>query len=70
MTKNIGTVDRTVRIVVGLVLLSLVFVGPQTPWGWIGLVLIATAAVGYCPPYALLGISTRGKQKESEEKMA
>jgi hypothetical protein len=37
-----------------------VFVGPHTPFGWIGLVLIGTAAIGWCPPYALLGINTCG----------
>ena len=58
MTCNIGTVERIVRAVVGLVLISLVFVGPQTPWGWIGLLPLATAIVGWCPPYALLGMNT------------
>lgn len=58
MSRNIGTIDRTVRIVVGLVLLSLVFTGPQTSWGWLGLVPLATAIIGWCPPYALFGVST------------
>jgi hypothetical protein len=50
--------DRVLRAVVGLALIALVFVGPQTAWGWIGLVPLATAIFGWCPPYALLGIST------------
>jgi hypothetical protein len=58
MTCNVGGIDRIVRAVVGLALISLVFVGPQTAWGWIGLVPLATALVGWCPPYALLGINT------------
>lgn len=58
MTRNVGTVDRIVRAVVGLGLLSLVFVGPETLWGLLGLIPLATAAIGYCPPYALLGINT------------
>ena len=58
MTANVGGIDRVLRIVVGLVLLSLVFVGPQTPWGWLGLIPLATAIVGWCPPYALFGLST------------
>lgn len=58
MTRNIGTLDRILRLIAGLVLLALVFVGPKTPFGLIGLVLIATAAMGWCPPYALFGIST------------
>lgn len=60
MTNNVGTVDRAVRIVVGLVLLSLVFVGPQTHWGWIGLLPLFTGLLGWCPPYALLRINTCG----------
>lgn len=58
MLKNVGTVDRVIRIVAGVVLLSLVFVGPQTPWGWIGVVPLVTALVGWCPAYTLFGIKT------------
>ena len=56
--KNVGTIDRVLRIVVGLALISIVFIGPQTPWGWIGVVPLATALIGYCPLYSLLGIKT------------
>jgi Inner membrane protein YgaP-like, transmembrane domain len=58
MKKNIGGVDRFVRIVAGLGILSLVFIGPETKWGYLGLVPLATALLGWCPPYGLLGIST------------
>ena len=58
MKKNIGTIDRTLRIVAGLVLVALVFVGPQTPWGWVGLILIATGLLRFCPFYSLLKLST------------
>ena len=58
MGKNVGTVDRVLRIVVGLILIALVFVGPQTPWGWIGVVPIVTALIGWCPAYRVLGIRT------------
>ena len=58
MTCNIGNAERILRAIVGVGLVSLVFVGPQTPWGWVGLVPLATAVIGWCPPYALLGIST------------
>jgi hypothetical protein len=58
MIKNMGSVDRVIRIVLGIVLLSLVFVGPQTPWGWIGVVPLLTALVGWCPAYTLFGIKT------------
>ncbi|MBS0238392.1 MAG: DUF2892 domain-containing protein [Proteobacteria bacterium] len=58
MTCNIGRVERVLRALVGAGLISLVFVGPHSAWGWIGLVPLATAVLGWCPPYALLGIST------------
>jgi len=56
--KNVGTADRVIRIVAGLGLIALVFVGPQTPWGWAGLILVGTAAINWCPIYAVLGIKT------------
>ncbi|WP_353858009.1 DUF2892 domain-containing protein [Azospirillum formosense] len=56
MPVNVGTIDRALRAIVGLVLLALVFVGPQTPWGWIGLVPLLTAVVGFCPAYTLFGV--------------
>ncbi len=58
MKTNVGGIDRTLRIVVGLAVLSLVFIGPQTAWGWLGLVPLLTATVGFCPVYPLLGINT------------
>jgi len=57
--RNIGSIDRGLRVLIGLVLIALVFVGPKTPWGWIGLVPLLTAAIGFCPLYTLLGFSTR-----------
>jgi hypothetical protein len=59
MTNNIGSVDRTIRIILGIVLIALVFVGPQTPWGWIGLVPLVTALIGWCPAYTVVGVSTK-----------
>ncbi len=59
-SRNEGNVDRTLRVIAGIVLISLVFVGPQTVWGWIGLVPLVTGLVGTCPVYALLGINTCG----------
>ena len=58
MPRNEGTIDRALRIIAGLVLISLVFIGPQTAWGWVGLVPLLTGLVGYCPAYRLLGINT------------
>ena len=57
-TTNERGVDRALRLVVGLVLLSLVFVGPHTKWGYLGIVLILTALTGNCPIYSIFGIST------------
>ncbi|WGH78227.1 YgaP family membrane protein [Jannaschia ovalis] len=63
LTKNMGQTDRTLRTVIGVVLLILAIVSLSGAWAWlsglVGVVLLATAATGYCPPYALLGISTR-----------
>jgi hypothetical protein len=56
---NEGLMDRVIRIVIGLGILSLVFVGPQTAWGWIGLVPLITGIVGFCPLYKLIGLNTR-----------
>jgi hypothetical protein len=58
MPRNEGTLDRALRIIAGLVLLSLVVVGPQTPWGWIGIVPLATGLLGSCPVYSVFGIKT------------
>jgi len=58
MKPNEGTIDRVLRVVVGLGILSLALVGPQTPWGYVGLVPLATGLIGFCPLYAMLGINT------------
>jgi hypothetical protein len=58
ITKNEGPIDRGVRIVVGLALLSQVVWGAQTPIGYIGLIPLITGIVGVCPGYMLFGLST------------
>jgi hypothetical protein len=58
MKANVGTIDRILRILVGLVLIGLTFTGTIGWWGWLGIVPLATGLVGWCPPYALLGLST------------
>lgn len=55
---NLGNIDRAIRILVGAGLLALVFVGPQTPWGYLGLVPLLTGVIGFCPAYCPLGLST------------
>jgi hypothetical protein len=58
MKINMGIADRLIRAIVGLVLIALVFVGPQTAWGWIGVIPLATALLSRCPAYSLVGINT------------
>ncbi len=58
MVRNEAIWDRAARVVLGLVVLSLVFVGPQTWWGLLGLVPLLTGLVGYCPLYQLVGLNT------------
>ncbi|GAB4231901.1 MAG: DUF2892 domain-containing protein [Methyloligellaceae bacterium] len=59
--KNVGTLDRAARIIVGLVLLSLFFLYPDAPWRYwtlIGIIPLLTGLISNCPLYSLLGIST------------
>ena len=56
---NEGVVDRVLRIVIGLAIVSLAFVGPKSPWAWLGLIPLVTGAIGSCPVYTLLGMTTR-----------
>ncbi len=58
MTQNVGGIDRILRIVVGLVLIGLAATGTVGWWGWLGIVLLATGAIGWCPPYAIFGFNT------------
>ena len=58
MKKNVGGLDRTVRIVLGVVLVALAAMGQVGAWGWIGIVPLATGLIGWCPPYSVLGFNT------------
>lgn len=58
MTANEGSVDRIIRVIVGLGLLSLVIIGPKSLWGLVGLVPLLTGIVGFCPLYKVLGLNT------------
>lgn len=58
MQKNESAPDRVLRVSLGIALLALVFVGPQTPWGWLGLVPLATGLAGFCPLYRWVGRGT------------
>lgn len=65
MPKNVGSIDRTLRILVGIGLLSLVFVGPKTLWGLVGLVPLLTGLARFCPAYSLVGATTCSRCKEA-----
>lgn len=58
MKLNVGGTERIIRIIVGVVLIGLAATGTVGWWGWLGIVPLATGAIGWCPPYALLGINT------------
>ncbi len=60
-TTNVGSTDRIIRIVLGIVLLALAFVGPQTPWGFLGIIPLVTGFMRMCPLYSLIGINTCSK---------
>ncbi len=63
MKINVGSAERVVRIVAGIGIISLAFIGPKSPWAFLGIVPLLTGLVGWCPPYALLGFSTCKKCK-------
>lgn len=58
MSRNVGTIDRVLRIIVGLALIAAAATGTIGVWGWIGVVPVLTALVGFCPAYTLLGLSS------------
>lgn len=58
MPVNEGKLDRILRVVVGVLLIALVFVGPKTDWGWLGLIPLLTGIFGFCPLYRLIGMNT------------
>lgn len=58
MARNEGTVDRALRVIVGIVLIVMALRGMYTPWTWIGVVPLLTGLVGMCPLYSVLGVST------------
>ena len=61
MKSNVGGIDRVLRIVVGLALIALAATNTVGWWGWLGVVPLLTGALGWCPPYSILGINTCAK---------
>lgn len=64
MKSNVGSIDRVLRIIIGLVLLGLAASGSVGWWGWMGIVPLATGAIGWCPPYAIFGWNTCSTKKQ------
>lgn len=65
LAVTVHPVERVIRVLVGLALLSLVFIGPKTSWGWIGVLPLLSGLSGICPLYSVLGISTCPKKAAS-----
>ncbi len=61
MKCNVGNIDRTMRIIAGLVLIALAATGTIGMWGWIGVIPVLTGVFRFCPAYPLLGINTNSK---------
>ncbi len=66
MKKNVGGVDRIVRILLGSVLCILAAIGLIGSWGWLGLIVLSTGIFRFCMPYQLLGISTCALKNDSQ----
>lgn len=62
---NMGIGERVIRVILGLIILSLVFWLPKSAWGWLGLIPLLTGISGFCPLYRVLGINKSAKSKES-----
>lgn len=58
MKSNVGTTDRAIRLIAGIAILSLAFIGPKSAWGYLGLIPLVSAVIGFCPAYTLFGIRT------------
>ena len=63
MKTNVGGIDRVLRVMLGAVLIALTMMDTIGPWGWIGVVPLSTAALGFCPLYAVLGLNTCPTQR-------
>lgn len=61
MQRNVNKADRILRFALGLAVLSLIFLGPQTSWGYIGLIAVITAMSGFCPIYRIFGIGKNAR---------
>ena len=64
MKINLGKIDRTIRIILGIILITLAATGILSPWGWIGLVFLLTGLLKFCPAYNLLGMNSCPMQEK------
>ncbi len=67
MLCNVGKIDGLFRLTLGSILISTVYYGPQTPWGWFGLIPIATGILCFCPVYGILGYQTCKKINSGDQ---
>jgi hypothetical protein len=63
MKVNEGTIDRVLRVIAGLALITLAATGTIGVWGWIGVLLLVTGAIGFCPAYTILGMNSCSMKK-------
>lgn len=68
MKANVGIVDMSIRILAGVVLIGLAIAGVIGWWGYIGILPLATGLMKFCPAYAILGISTKGKEEQDKSR--
>ncbi|MES9848844.1 MAG: YgaP-like transmembrane domain [Candidatus Thiodiazotropha sp.] len=64
LKKNVGKIDRVVRIIIGILLIGNIFYGLQSPVGWIGLILLLTGLFATCPLYSALSLDTRSTSEK------
>lgn len=58
LKSNVGSIDRIARVIIGLLIVSLAFVGPQSPWAYLGIILIVTGFISFCPLYRILRLNS------------
>jgi hypothetical protein len=68
MKTNVGSIDRVIRIILGLLLVVAALTGVVGPWGWLGLVLVATGVLRFCPAYLPFGVRTCPTQLDVPQK--
>ncbi len=66
MTKNVGSIDKIARVIIGLLLIVLTLMGSIGWWGWIGVVFLVTGLMSSCPAYSLLGVNTCSAETKTQ----